>query len=196
MIGAQEALVKIDKAADGSWIVSPWLAESWTTAPDFSYTDFKLHKGVMFNMGFGEMTADDVVYTFNAADPAVTKEARHDTLPNASIASVQAVDKYTFRINWKAYSGATLFELTDFNEGVGIFPKRAQDEKGSEWMRTNFTGTGPFEMTEWTAQKGMYLKARTEHWRKVPYIERFTLLDIPESATRRAMLESGQAAIG
>ncbi|MDP3062002.1 MAG: ABC transporter substrate-binding protein [Chloroflexota bacterium] len=196
MMGAQEALVKIDTGPDGGLAIGPWLADSWALSPDSKYMDFKLHKGVTFNMGFGEMTADDVVYTFNAADPAVTKGAAHDTLPRAGLVKVEAVDKYTFRMYWTAFIPSVMFELTDFNEGIGIFPKRAADEKGTEWMRTNFTGTGPFEMTEWTAQKGMFLKARTEHWRKVPYIDQFRLLEVPEASTRRAMLETGEASIG
>lgn len=196
MVGVQEAILAIERGPDGGIAVGSWLAQSWKTAPDLKYTDFSLKQGVQFHKGFGELTAADVVYTYGASDPAVTKEARHDTLPNPSLGKVEEIDRYTVRFNWKAFSGETLFQFTDFGEGIGIFPKKAADEKGTEWMRSNVIGTGPYEMVEWTAQKGIYLKAIPEHWRKVAWVENWRILEIPEDATRLAMMETNEAQIG
>ncbi len=196
MAGAQEALFAYDYDAAGVPGVQPWLAESWTTSPDMKYTDIKLKKGVMFHQGFGELTSADVVYTYQAGMPSYTKEARHDTLPNPALSAVDAVDTYTVRFTWAAYNGLTLIDFTDANEGIGIFPKKALDTKGVEWMRVNVVGTGPFEMTEWTAQKIIDLKATPEHWKHTSKVARVKLLEIPEDSTRRAMLESGEADFG
>lgn len=196
MVGAQEALFAYDYDASGVPAVIPWLAESWTTTSDLAYTDIKLRKGVKFHQNFGELTSADVVYTYQAGMPFYTKEARHDTLPNPALAAVHAVDPYTVRFTWAAYNGLTLFDFTDANEGIGIFPKKALDDKGVEWMRTNVIGTGPFEMTEWTAQKIIDLKAVPEHWKHTANVARIKLLEIPEDSTRRAMLESGEADMG
>jgi hypothetical protein len=63
-------------------------------------------------------------------------------------------------------------------------------------MRQNIVGTGPFEMEEWTALKGIFVKAAPgEHWRKTPYVERIRYLEIPEASTRLAMCETGEAQI-
>src|SRR5215831_8568546 len=44
--------------------VEPDLAESWTLSPDGSVWTFKLRKGVQFHKGFGELTAQDVKWSF------------------------------------------------------------------------------------------------------------------------------------
>ncbi len=196
MVGVQDALFLYDYDATGVPGFQPWLAESWTTSPDLKYTDIKLRKGVMFHQGFGEMTSADVVYTYQAGMPSYTKEARHDTLPNPSLAKVEAIDPYTVRFEWNAFNGLTLFDFADQGEGIGIFSKKAVDQKGVEWARLNVIGTGPFEMTEWTAQKVIDIKATPEHWKKVANVARIKLLEIPEDSTRRAMMESGEADMG
>ena len=39
------------------------MAESWSISDDFKTWTFKLTKGVQFQKGYGEMTAEDVVYS-------------------------------------------------------------------------------------------------------------------------------------
>ena len=46
------------------------LAESWVRSPDGLVWTFKLRKGVQFHRGYGEATAEDVVYSLaRATDP-------------------------------------------------------------------------------------------------------------------------------
>lgn len=184
---------------DGGIGIDPWLAESWTTSPDLKYTDFKIRQGVKFHKGFGDLTADDIKYTYDALNTKITPEARHDSSAEITLAldRVEVIDTYTARFHWANFAGHTLTQLfSDANEGTGMFPRRAFTEKGAEWMRTNVVGTGPFEMEEWTAQKGAFLVAVPDHWRKTPFVERVRILEVPEPATRRSMLESGEAQIG
>ena len=197
MAGAQESILSIQRTLDGGIGIGPWLAASWETASDFSFTEFKLNRGVMFHQGFGELTTDDIVYTYEAADPQFTTEARHDTLPNPNLDGVEAIDDFTIRYHWGAFAGDTLFGFTDFSEGVGIFPREAFDEMGEEWMRQNPVGTGPYQVDEWTEQKGMFLSAAPgRHWRQTPSVETIRLLEIPEATIRVAMLETGEADMG
>jgi len=54
---------------DGTFAVTPGefkpsLAESWTTSADGRTWTFQLRKGVKFHGGYGEVTADDIVFTF------------------------------------------------------------------------------------------------------------------------------------
>src|SRR5207244_7210260 len=45
--------------------VEPDLAESWTVSDDGTVWTFKLRKGVQFHKNFGELTADDVKFSFD-----------------------------------------------------------------------------------------------------------------------------------
>ncbi|MEQ9112382.1 MAG: ABC transporter substrate-binding protein [Rhodospirillaceae bacterium] len=50
--------------------IEPDLAESWTRSDDGLTWTFKLKQGVQFHGGYGELTAEDVVYSIErAADP-------------------------------------------------------------------------------------------------------------------------------
>jgi ABC-type transport system substrate-binding protein len=198
VFSVQESLLMTKRLPDGGIGIDPWLAASFTNSPDFKYTDFKLQQGVKFHKGFGELSADDIKYTYDALNTKITKEARHDSSAEITLAldKVEVIDKSTVRFHWANFAGHTLTQLfSDANEGTGMFPKKAFDEKGAEWMRTNVVGTGPFEMDEWTAQKGVFMHAVPDHWRKVPYVEKVRIQEVPEPATRRAMLESGEAQI-
>ena len=194
-IGAGEVLVTAARSTTGAFIADPWVAESWSMAPDQSYIDWKVREGIQFHQGWGELTAEDVVYTYNAGNPAITPEAVHDTLPSPIIGKLDLLSKYVARMNLNSFSANTILSVSDLGEGVPIMSSRVQAEKGTDWMRQNIILTGPFEVPEWSQQKGIYLEARSdgEHWKGMPHIERFDMIEVPESSTRRAMIESGQA---
>ena len=200
-IGAGEVLITATRAASGDFITEPWVAESWTLNtddPDNMYIDWKIREGIQFHKGWGELTAEDVVYTYNAGNPGITPEAKHDTLPRPDIGKLDLISKYIARMNLNSFSVSTMLAgISDLGEGVPIMSQRVQSEMGTDWMRQNIILSGPFEVPEWTLQKGIYLEARSdgEHWKKMPSIERFDMIEVPEAATRRAMIESGQAEI-
>ena len=206
VVSAQESLLQTSRGDDGGITAAPWLAAGWETAPDFSYTDFFLNEGVQFHRGWGEMTSEDIKWTYHALMPSFTEEARHDSSAEIDLAikEVEPLDPYTARFHWDTFAGHTLTALfTDANEGTGMFPKieTVMEQKGfteeeaEEWMRTNITGTGSFEMEGWIVQNGMFLTAFIDHWEKVPFVEKVRILEVPEASTRRAMLESGEAQI-
>jgi len=198
VIGAGEALVMAGKDVNGTYIAQPWVAESWTTASDLSYTDWTIRKGIIFHQGFGEMTAEDVVWTFNAANPAITPEAVHDTMPLPAVGRLEVVDKYTARMNWNGFAANTIIQMTDLGEGIPIHSKTAFDQKGTEWLRANIILSGPFEVTQWTVQDKIRMIARQDgqHWDHMPYLAAVDIVEVLEASTRRAMLEVNQAQMG
>ncbi|MDP2948737.1 MAG: ABC transporter substrate-binding protein [Chloroflexota bacterium] len=194
----QDTVLLSKRAEDGGLAIVPNLAESWEVSKDLSYTDFKLRKGTQFHKGLGELTAEDIAFTFNGANPNVTPGAQHDTGGDLMpvLKRVDVIDKYTVRFNWVAYAAHYHLQWTsDFFEGIGIFSKRAWDEKGEQWMRENPIGTGPFELEEWTQHKGVFTKAIPNHWRQTPFVGKVRYLEIPEASMRRAILEAGEAQI-
>jgi len=196
-VGAQETLLRSYKDAGGNLVVGMLLAESWSMAADASYTDFTIRKGVQFHEGWGELTAEDVAWTYNQANTEVTPDSVHATSAEISTdvaGEVEVIDRYTVRINWKKFGVPSYHKtVTQYREGVGIFSKKVYDKEGGEWMRRNVIGTGPFVLDEWTTGKGMFLRAIEDHWRQIPDIANLEVFAVPEASTRRAMLESGQA---
>ena len=198
--GATETLLEAVRAPDGTVALGPLLAKDWKMSDDgVSYTDFVLREGVQFHGGYGEMTAEDVAFSWNDANPKIQPDSVHDTggdLANL-VQEVEVIDDYTVRFNWIAFGGHTMLQyVTNFHEGISVFSKAFFDEVGPEGMRTRLIGTGPFEVDQWIQHSGVFMNALDTHWRKVPYVARANVLNIVEASTRKAMLKTGQAQIG
>ncbi len=198
--GSTETLLEAVRADDGTVALGPLLASDWQMSSDgVSYTDFTLREGVQFHGGYGEMTAADVAFSWNDANPKIQPDSIHDTggdLANL-VSEVEVIDDYKVRFNWIAFGGHTLLQyVTNFHEGISIFSRDFFDEVGPEGMRTKLIGTGPFEITEWTQHKGVFLNAVDNHWRKRPYVASANVLQVTEASVRKAMLKTGQAQIG
>lgn len=196
-VSVQETMFRTLRGDDGGLASAPNLVVSWETATDGSYTDFTLREGIMFHRDFGELTSDDIAFTYNEANPAVTPESNHDTggaLPPV-LAEVIPQSKYVVRFPWVAFNSVTFNHLNDYSEGYGIASKTAITENDDDWARLNMIGTGPYIMEEWTQGKVIEVRAAADHWRKPGTIATVKYLEIPEGSTRRAMLETGEAQI-
>ena len=198
-LGVQESLFGTKRGDAGELVLDPWAVSSWETASDFSYTDFKARENVPFHRGFGDMDANDIVWYFNSINPLTNPDSRNDTggQMGGTLLETSVVDDSTARFHWDAFAGHTLFKtFTDLEEGMGIFSKKAYDERGEDWIKDNMIGTGPFQLVEWIEAERVEMDAVTNHWRKTPYVNRVEILFVPENATRRAMLETTQAYAG
>ena len=95
--------------------VEPDLAESWTLSPDGTVWTFKLKKGVQFHKGFGEMTAEDVKYSFerqiNKA-PGTRYGVNLDV-----IKSIEVVNPHTVQIALKSFDAIFLLRMVGYQQG-------------------------------------------------------------------------------
>ncbi|GBD10778.1 Heme-binding protein A [bacterium HR23] len=178
----------------------PILAESWTmdTSMPPKWLDFKLRQGIPFHKGYGEMTAEDVAFSFNDANSRTTPESIHgqagDFYP--LIKKMEPLDKYTVRLWYETFDSRGLrHRFSLFWQTAGVTSKKVFDELGPEKMRTVFIGTGPFMITEYTQNKGIFLEAVDKHWRQTARFKTVRILEVPEAATRRAMALTGEADI-
>ena len=198
MTRVQQALQHGDIDDKGNLTYHPWLAKSWEMAEDLSYSDFQLQEGVQFHKGWGELTAEDVAWSWNAGNPVITPEAVHDSLPFPDVGRLDAIGKYVVRVNWTPFGVKGYLGTSDHGEPIGVAPKRAFDENGGEWMQENMLGSGPYEMVEWIAQRHVKVTARPDIenvWEKVPFVRDWRYLAVPESFTRVALLETNGAQI-
>src|SRR5690606_37742667 len=91
--GVFNTLVRMTPGMGGSQL-GPDLAESWEVSADGTEYVFNLRRGVQFHRGYGEMTAEDVVFSFRRQ--MEDDSALFNSLLGV-IAEVEAVDPYTVR---------------------------------------------------------------------------------------------------
>ena len=179
----------------GSNIVDPVLAETWQVAEDWSQVTVKIKEGVQFHRGWGELTADDLVWSFN---DLIAPESVHNQSGDyaAVFEPMVKVDDYTVVVPMKAPN--VVWNQGYFNTFAGTngtFSKTAFDENGREWANENIIGTGPYMLKEFIPQNIVRLESNPEHHIQPAYMPFLNVNEVPEESTRIAMLRNGQADI-
>ena len=127
--------------------VEPDLAIDWQASADKTVWTFHLRKGVQFHGGYGEMKADDVVFSVRrAADPKQSSFAADF----AVIDKVEALDDYTVRFTLKHPSAAFLGLVANYHGG-SVLSKAAVEKLGKKFGQAPI-GTGPFVFTQLVTQ--------------------------------------------
>lgn len=171
----------------------PMLAERWQMSPDAKTWTFSLRKGVAFHDGFGEMTADDVKFSFELL---MGKDAIASTTPTwrRNVDKLEAVDRHTFRLVLKNPDPDVLFELSSARE-VQIVSRKQIETLGLDKASLRPAGTGPYRLVEWRRGESMRFQAADKHWRVVPQFKELVYRFVPDDAARVAMLRAGEADI-
>ena len=185
--------------------VVPAVAESWDLAPDLSSFTWHIRPGIPFHTGgaggggkdWGEVTAEDVAFSFDQVNSNTNPESVHDVAGDMSCCygPTTVIDTYTAETEIIAYdSRAPGWLMTNLRDSFGISSKKVYDEFGSDGMREVFVGSGPYQVLEWTQGDRVVLEA-VDHYRKTPDVKTVTLLEVPEEAARIAMFKAGEAHI-
>ncbi len=114
------------------------LAERWESSADSKVWTFHLRHGVQFHGGYGELKAEDVVYSLQrAADPKRSSfAATFDQMEK-----VEAVDDYTVRVTLKSPDAGFLGRVSDYHGG-NIVSRKAAEKLGDKFGGAPI-GTGP-----------------------------------------------------
>jgi peptide/nickel transport system substrate-binding protein len=166
--------------------VEPDLAESWTMSPDGTIWTFKLRKGVQFHKGFGELTAEDVKFSFERQinkTPGTRYGVNLDV-----IKSIEVVDPHTVQIVLKAYDAIFLLRMVGYQQGYIVSKKAATNPEQFKW---NPVGTGPFYFDRHSPREKVVLKVFDQFHAGRPQIDEVHYFDVPEDATKLIGLEKG-----
>lgn len=181
------ALVRFAPGSTDPSTIESDLAESWTTSEDNLVWTFKLRKGVQWQGGYGEVTADDVVFSLEkSADPARSATAAD----YAAFESVKALDSHTVEVKLKNVVPSTLGLLTNFGGGF-IVCKKAYEERGQDYSR-NPIGFGPFQVEGIEPGVAITLTAHEGYFRGKPKIEKVTYRFLNAIAARDLAYISGE----
>lgn len=168
--------------------IEPDLAERWTSNADGTEWTFFLRRGVQCHHGYGELTAEDVVYSLRRAADRARSAFSGDF---AALDAVDAVDPYTVRVRLKRAVPAFLGLVTNY-QGGQIVCKRAAEEMGENFVRRPI-GTGPFMFGEYQPQQFIRLVANPQYFRGAPRLREILVRFVPSDATRDLALQSGEA---
>ena len=169
------------------------LAESWEVSPDQTSITFKIRQGVPFHKGWGDVTAEDVAWSFNNA------KDEGNTNPRSGFWGEytdrwEAIDSNTAVMHVKGnLSVRWSVELSNQWRSTGsVQSKKAYDDLGAEEANLNFAGTGPFEVMQWVPDEVLQAEALPSHYREAAKVESLEVRVIPETASQIAALEAGE----
>jgi peptide/nickel transport system substrate-binding protein len=175
----------LNRSVDYKTIV-PGLAELPEQPDDLTYR-FTLKDGVTFHTG-DPVTAEDVVYTMRRlmTDP----KASFGGLYRDNVASIEAVDGKTVVIKTKSPYPIFLSLLS--GNHTKIIKKDIVERP--DYGATVWSGTGPFEITEWV--KGDHITVKKAAKANSPQgdakVDEVVFRVIPDAAARLAALRAGQ----
>jgi peptide/nickel transport system substrate-binding protein len=184
-----EPLVAIGK--DSQYDAAESLAYSFEALSSGLVMRFRLRKGVQFHGGFGEMTADDVVFSLGRwKQPAGAGcSGCPDTFKAVSIAV--AVDPYTVDVAMSSPDANLVPKMFD-REAIIHSRKNWDQIGGADAHKSKPIGTGPYSLVEWKPGLSTKWAAHPQWWRGKPYADSVEVLIIPETKTRLAALVTGQ----
>jgi len=188
----------VDIPDSGTISVEPSLAKSWDISDDGLTYVFTLRDNVTFANG-DPLTSDDVVFSFNRLKH-VQSNPSYLTDP---IASVEALDDHTIAITLVEPRPSFLVDLiqgpfvvTNDDQVIAAGGTDAEDaatsDKAQEFLEQNSVGTGPYLLENWTPQDETVLVRNPNYWGKQPYFDRVIIINMPEAATQKVALESGE----
>lgn len=173
----------------------PWLATEWQTTADGRSTTFKLRHDVTFHDGT-RLDAAAVKANFDRiVDPKNALPLRQD-LPGFLGATV--VDEFTVRLDFAQPFAPLLSQLGKAT--FGIISPAAIAQYGDQ-LPAHPVGTGPFKVTR-IVPGSEVVAERFEAYRWPPadsthngpaFLDRIVFKNVPEEATRAAVLANGQA---
>jgi len=197
--GAYEMLVRL-KGSD-TLDYEPMLAKEWSSTPDFKEWTFVIPEGVTFHDG----TACDA----NAVAESFRRFHKMGLGPTNVIgrfiddpdANITAPDATTVKFTLNTGNDVFLAAMASQYGPLVVSPdaveknKTADDPWAHEWFRSNVVGTGPYKLKEYVQNDRVVLERFAEYhggW-DGPHFDEIVYRIVPETATRRQLMEAGDA---
>jgi len=187
-LGISETLLDFDGVD-----MSPLIAKSWSV--DSTGITFKIRNDVPFHDStWGNVTAEDVVFSYQRTGAEETKHTLGQVIQQVydtfTVVDAETV-KMTFLkpdIRW-----ATPHQLN--GNPVLIQSKKLFDAKGEDVAGLTANGTGPYRVIDHVTDDIIKLEAVENHWKRNASIKNIEIWEVPEEATRVAMMRTGEADI-
>jgi ABC-type transport system substrate-binding protein len=198
-----DRLVEAVTVSPGKSELVPGLAESWDISADGKVYTFHLRKGVLFHNG-KELTAEDVVYTFDRMLDPKTKALNTDILDFVdgaqerldgkadSTRGLKALDQYAVQITLKEPYAPFIAVMA--SPQASIFNKEFTKSVGDQFGLTPETtcGTGPFILQEYVINDHQTLVANEKYYKGRPKLDKILIRVVADAETLRMLFEADE----
>ena len=169
----------------------PGLAELWVAEDGAKAWRFYLRKGVQFQQGYGELTAEDVKFTVERLASKESLSSWGRALAR-ELDRIEVVNPYELVIRLKEPDVAFPANMVEVRCQIAIVSKKHVESVGEAQATEKPVGSGPFRLVEHRRQELARFEATVPHWRKTPGFATMTLFRVDEPAARLAMLRAGE----
>jgi peptide/nickel transport system substrate-binding protein len=178
--------------------IDPMIATSWEISEDGRQYTFTLRGDVVFSNG-DPLTASDVAFSITRLRNVKDRPSFLAT----NIESVVANSDTTVTFSLAAPDPAFLarlanyaFSVTNSQQVIAAGGTDAEDadttDQAEAFLNSNSAGSGPYMLERWDPQVRTELVRNPNYWGTPPYFDRIIIQNIPEAATQKVALESGQ----
>ena len=166
--------------------LAPAMCEAWKQEDPGTYV-FKLREGLQWHKGYGEVTAEDAVFSYQTFFELNGRRGAANYIKHTEVR-----DKYTFAVKLVLPYGGFLSTWAPASSFSAIHCKKAFEEMGKEEFGRNPIGSGPYELVEWKA--GVHIKLKKfDGYRdpNYPRVERLTFQFVSDSFVKVEKLRNG-----
>jgi ABC-type transport system substrate-binding protein len=165
------------------------LADRFDFAEDAQSATFRLREGVKFHDG-SPVTPDDVKWSYEHYHGAWAQVLHEET------DQIKILDKRTVQFEFKK-------PFLDFPRLIGtanvcgagwVIPANYYEKVGRDGFAAKPIGAGPYKLVSQQPGTKIEFEAFDQYYAPV-HIKKFTIISVPDAATRVAMLERGEADI-
>lgn len=150
---------------------------------DDTTIEFTLKPGIMFQQGYGELTAEDVKYSFERFNNPPEGQAPATYAKDwAALDRVEVTGTHSGKILLKNPAPA-LWVIALADTSGSIVSKKAFEELGIEKMKTTAIGAGPYLLAEWKPNESILLRADPDYMGPQPYFKEVLMRPIQEPKT-------------
>src|SRR6056297_3843034 len=181
------------KYKPGTYEVVPDLAKSWEFSEDNTKITFHLREGVQFHKGYGEVTAEDVEFSFERIIDSDNNSPEAQSF--SKLEDVKVIDNYTVQLVLTEPMARLFTSTLPYNAGL-IVSKKAVQEMGREDFSSNPIGSGPYQFEEWKVDSSIVVKRFEDYYGQKAFMEEIEFIPMAEQMSQELALRSGEIDFG
>ena len=179
--GIQERL--IERQQNLTYI--PRLLTAYEVSSDLTTLTGKVRKGVQFHQGLGDLTAEDIKFSYGHAGLEN---------PDSINGSVGYLHNYLNPLKVDGDDIVFPMKLCSANPGCG-FLGMTNITSHQTTAKDHVIGTGPFEVTKFVADNTIEANSFQNYWDGPASFDKLVVKEVPEASTRVAMIKTGEVGI-